>query len=255
VRKAYFNSSTGQVHARFWNENSKGPKLCCLPPAPHTSLYFETLANHLAVPIIAFDYPGSGGSTPLPKKPSIEDYAKTLGAVIEFVGSVNLLGFHTGCLVGLEIAARYPSIIEKFICVDFPLFDAETRASYQAGTPDILPPKIPADLKQSFDQTVTNRREDIGEIRALELWVETLRAGPRHNDPFKAAFAYEAEPALETCNSAITFIASQSPLLEATRKAAELAPQSELKELLDITGNVFETGAPIIAPVIKTVLS
>jgi len=254
-RKTYFDVEHGQIHARLWHENLKGIPLLCLPPAPHTSLYFSTLARHLNYPIIAIDYPGSGASCPWPSKPNISDFASAIGQLISQLGKVHLLGFHTGCLVAIELSKNFGKYCDTIICTDVPLFDPETRIKYAAGTPDVLPPEKPDDLSKSFESTVTKWRSAIGENRALALWVESLRAGPRYNDIFQAAFAYDAYAAFETCNRDIEFIATTSSLLEGTRKADALCKQGHLTEALDIKSNVFEKGAPVMASILREMLS
>ena len=254
MRKAYLDGTNGQIHARYWHERKDGTPLLCLPPAPHTGLYYQTLADHLSVPMIAVDYPGAGSSCPLPHKPSISDYASVIGSLLPKIGRVNLLGFHSGCLVALELTRSYGSLCDKVICIDFPLFDSETRTKYASYTTDVEPPKVPNDLEKSFNTNVTNRRDIIGEPRALELWVESLRAGPRYNDTFKAAFAYEADKALEESEKDINFFGTQCNLLEPTREAAKLCKNGRFTEVLEIEGNALETGAPILAPLITDAL-
>jgi pimeloyl-ACP methyl ester carboxylesterase len=255
MRKGYFDIDRGQIHARFWHEDMAGYPLVCLPPAPHTGLYFSALAKHLHHPIIAIDYPGSGGSTSLLSKPAIVDYANVIGQLLRQLGKAHLLGFHTGCLIAVELAQLFQDHVEKLICIDFPLFDQAVRLKYAAATNDVEPPQTPSDLSKSFNGTVVKRREAIGETRALELWIESLRAGPRYNDPFQAAFGFDGEAAVKSIGAQIEFIATQSNLLEPTRQASKLAPSSRLTELPDIEGNVFETGAPKIASTIHRIIS
>jgi len=251
VRKVYFDTAYGQVHARYWNEQTGGIPFLCLPPAPHTGLYFKTLSAHMDHPMIAIDYPGSGGSTPMEGKPSIEDYARTIGGLLPKIGKVNLLGFHSGCLIALEMAESFASQIENVICIDFPYFEAKTRKKYGQTFKDVQPPKKLEDLSKSFEGTVVKRRDDIGEPRALELWVESLRAGPRYNDIFQAAFAYDVDLALTKSSAPIHLVATKSGLLEPTRQAAQILKNGRLTEVMEITGNVFETGAAIIANTIR----
>jgi len=255
MRKAYLDTNHGQIHARFWHEETAGLPLLCLPPAPHTGLYYSTLSEHLNYPIIAVDYPGSGGSTPLQGKPSISDYASIIGQILSGLGKVNLLGFHSGSLVALELARMFENYCEQIICVDIPFFDLETRQKYAAAFPDVQPPEQPSDLSQSFNSTVAKWRENIGESRALELWVESLRAGPRYNDIFQVAFAFDAPAAFAGCERELQIIATTSSLLEGTRNAAQLCANGKLTEIPEIKSNAFETGAPIIAPVLAKILA
>lgn len=251
MRKVYFDTAEGQVHARYWNDKIDGIPFLCLPPAPHTGLYFKTFAEYIDLPVIAIDYPGSGGSTPLEKKPSIEDYARIIGGLLPKIGKVNLVGFHSGCLIALAMADSIASQIENIICIDFPYFDANTRKKYAKNFQDVQPPEKAEGLSKSFEGTVAKRRDEIGEPRALELWVESLRAGPRYNDIFQAAFAYDVDAALGRSSAPIHLIATKSGLLEPTRQANRILKNGRLTEVMEITGNVFETGAAVIANTIR----
>ena len=134
IRRFYGQTSFGQVHARI--APSVGdellPPLLCLHPAPSSGLYFTTAMPMLTEGrrVIAPDYPGYGGSDPPPKLPSIFDYAR---AMLEFLDDVQIelpvdvLGFHTGCLVGGEMALLNAEAIRRLVLCDVPYFQADTR--------------------------------------------------------------------------------------------------------------------------------
>ena len=255
MRRTYFGAPHGQLHAYLWHADNEKNPLLCLPPAPHTGIYFKTLAKHLDWPIIAVDYPGTGGSDRLKGKPKIEDYAAALKSIIEASGPVHLLGFHSGCLVALEMAQKLGDQIAELILIDGPFFDAAKRETYKAGFPDITLIEDLNDLEAGFDTNVYKRRDQIGGARAQEIWIETLRAGTGYNDLFQAAFAYDVETALSRCHRHVHVLATQSSLRQVTRDAADVLAHAAYTEIDSITANVFETGAPIIAPIIKSILA
>jgi len=254
VRGRYFGPEGKAVHARIWHEGKSHRPLICLPPAPHTGLYFKTFASHIDETLIGVDYPGMGASDRLAHKPSIADFAKSLSSVINAYGAVHILGFHTGCLVALEVIQVFGNSLGEIILIDGPFFDQDTRAKYAPAFPDVQPPNAPEDLSKSFESTVTNRRDKIGESRALELWVESLRAGPRYNDPFQEAYSYDVEAAVAACKRPVHVIATQSGLLGVAQQAGQRLNAS-YREVLEIKSDVFETGAPIMAPIIKSIIS
>ena len=120
VHKRYVDTSFGQIHARVVaaaGEESQ-PPLLCLHPAPASGLYFATAFPYLNAHrrIIAPDYPGYGGSDPLDEPPGIDDYAKAMLEVLdamETADAVDVLGFHTGCLVAAELAIDQPDRIRR----------------------------------------------------------------------------------------------------------------------------------------------
>ena len=115
---------------------------------------------------------------------------------------MHLVGFHTGCLVALEMAklsGKYGSIT----LVDVPYFDDVTKAKHRSQ----LDPN-----------------------------------NPMHT-AFFAAFDYDLEGALQTTSQEVTVIATNSSLLEPTRKAAQVLVNAVFKERKDIYKPVFEQTA------------
>jgi len=247
MRKGYFGAPGQQVHYRECG--SGGTPLMCLPPAPHTGAYFETVMPLLAQKrqVKAVDYPGYGGSDRLEGEPSIAAYARRLSSEFNGKTRLDLIGFHTGNLVALEIALLHPNAVQNIIMIDVPFFDAETRKTYRSKLP---PTGLPSPVEASFDKTVTQRHRSTDENRAFALWTETMRSGRYQGDAFRAAFSYNCETQFPKLDHAVTIIATQSGLLGPSRKAASVLPNAALVETLDITAPVFEAYSEAIAEVI-----
>lgn len=253
--KTYFGAPGAQIHARILNEES-GTPIICLPPAPHTGLYFDTFAQVCKHHIVAVDYPGYGGSDPLGEMPTIEAYAKSLSCVLGTHDKVHLLGFHTGNLVALELVYAHDPKIERVILIDIPFYDPETRRNFDAsiGQAKGIPRHVD-DLKAGFETNITKRIDDLGEMRAFEIWGESLRAANRSHQAFHAAFQYDCEAALKKCTRPVNVIATQSSLLAPTRNAAKLLSNASLQERLDISGSVFDAHAKETADLIGDLIS
>ncbi|MBC6402447.1 MAG: hypothetical protein GDA39_08700 [Hyphomonadaceae bacterium] len=99
-----------------------------LPPAPHTGAFFDSVRKRLPEFVSgAATYAGYGNRPRT--RVSIEAYAEQL---LPVEPGTTLLGFHTGCLVALEMAARQADV-GKPVLVDIPFFDEATREKYAAG--------------------------------------------------------------------------------------------------------------------------
>lgn len=99
-----------------------------LPPAPHTGAFFDGVRSVLSdFETEASTYPGYG-DVPAGEV-SIEAYAASL---LPRFSDVTLIGFHTGCLVAIEMALQAPGI-GPLILVDIPYFDEATKTKYAAG--------------------------------------------------------------------------------------------------------------------------
>lgn len=255
VRKGYSDGPEGQVHWRRAGTQA-GSDLYCFSPAPFGSLAFANLIPHLANDrcVIAPDYPGQGGSDGGQATPTIEDYARSMLAVMDDLSAdqpVSLLGFHSGCLVAVEAALQAPDRIERIILIDVPAFDLETRAKLlpTIGTP--FEPSADLDsLSKSWDAAITRRLETQPLDQCLALFADTVGNGPRMNATFHAAFTYDVEAKLSALDVDTRIIATQSSLLDSSRRAAELIPRSTLLEVSHIQRSVIDENAESIARII-----
>ena len=133
IRKGYVGTDFGQVHYRELGPSVAAERrpLVCLHPAPSSGLYFTTVMPLLNENrrVIAPDYPGYGGSDAVTTPPAIADYA---GAMLDVAAelvtgrSVDLLGFHTGCLVAVEMALAAPERVRRIVLCDVPYFTADS---------------------------------------------------------------------------------------------------------------------------------
>jgi pimeloyl-ACP methyl ester carboxylesterase len=126
-------SRYGEIHWREWKlGESSQPDLVLLHPLPHGGDFFGTIAPLLAHgrAVIAPDYPGYGHSDPIGFTPSICVYAQAVMDArrsCKRPGAADLLGFHTGCLVGVELSLQYPRDVRRLVQIDVPFFEPRER--------------------------------------------------------------------------------------------------------------------------------
>ena len=253
VTRGYTDGPFGQVHWRSCGESGAAPDLVCLHPAPFSGLAFTTIMPFLAQDrrVIAPDFPGHGGSDPHRLDASIADYAEAMSAVIAALAPgrpVDLFGFHTGCLVACEMAVRSPERVRHLALVDVPAFDEQTREEHLAQS--CAPPGFTEELVSlapAWERGITRRVESQGMERSFAMFVEQLRHGEAMNAGFHAGFTYPVERRLPQVSRPTTIIATQSMLLEASRRAAQLIPTAKLSERLDVTRAVLDEAAETIA--------
>ncbi|MBT8444766.1 MAG: alpha/beta hydrolase, partial [Gammaproteobacteria bacterium] len=224
------------------------PPLLCLHPAPYSGAWFATvmpLLNQGRV-VIAPDYPGYGGSAPTETEPSIRDYADAMLDLLDdmSIARADVVGFHTGCLVGAEMSLVRADRVRRLILIDVPCFSGEERRKLYARA--VTPRRFdadPAGLTEEWHRNVEQRLDAMPFDRAFELFVESLRAGDRSHWAFHAAFNYPSDERFPDLTKPVHVIATGSGLLDATRAAARLLPNVRLVECTDITRAVFEEGA------------
>ena len=255
ITRRYVTTGRGQVHARRLDAAGEEtcPPLVCLHPAPSSGLYFTTVMPLLnrGRAVIAPDYPGYGGSDALPEPPSIADYAQ---AMLQFLDAadagtpVDLLGFHTGCLVGVEMALTRPPAIRRLVLCDVPCFDAAQRQGLRdkMAKPMGISPELDS-IAGAWRFNVTTRLDDVSLPRAFELFAEHLRAGDNDSLGFGAAFSYDCETRFAALQADVTVLATQSGLHAPSIRAAKTIPGATLVDVTEVTTAVFESGAAAIA--------
>ena len=253
LRRHYYTAPEGEIHYYCQGEITAEPPLVCLHPLPYSGLFFRTFME-LATParqVLAPDLPGYGGSTPLTDPPTIEAYAKAVSSLIIDLypdRAVNLMGFHTGCLVGGQIALLQPSNVQHLLLVDVPCFPSSKRQELleSFGQEESLSHEIES-LEDQWAFSVGRHRGVVSLERCFELFVEQLKANGRENLGFQAAFNWPVEERLSALSVAALVLATGSSLQEPSRRAAELIPGATFVHRQDIQRSVFEESAGEIA--------
>ncbi|APG61645.1 hypothetical protein LPB140_00975 [Sphingorhabdus lutea] len=253
IIKGYSDSSFGQIHWRMAGENREEVDIFCLHPAPYSGLAYTNIMPHLAKNrrVFAPDYPGHGGSAPFRHDASINDYARAMAEILEELTNgrkTHLVGFHTGCLVAAELSIIAPQFVDGITIIDVPAFDAETRAKLlpKSGGEYVITPELSC-LEPAWLLGMTKRIESQGVERSFEMFTEQLRHGRGRNAAFHAGFSYDVEGQFAKISCPVHIIASQSALLDATRRAATLIPHAAYVERTDIKRAVLDEAAEKVA--------
>lgn len=252
MHKGYSDGPFGQIH---WRATGSGDRadLFCLHPAPFSGLAFTNIMPFLAKGrrVIAPDFPGHGGSDAYKADPSIADYAAAISALVDTMskaGPIDLIGFHTGCLVAVETALLFPHKVRRLALVDVPAYDAAKRAEFLQSVAQAY--EITPDMEclgPAWDRGIKKRIESQGMERSWDMFVETLRHGSAMNAAFHAGFSYDVEDRLPRLTHPAMVLASGSMLLEPSRRAATMMSQAQLLERLDITRAVLDEAAETLS--------
>ena len=160
IKQGFVDIPEGQIHYRTAGD---GPALLLLHLTTFSSDVFSDVMPILATryKVIAMDRFGHGGSDPLPEEVTIEVLTR---AVINFLDALHvdrsyILGQHTGCYEGIEVAIAQPERVEKLVLVGLPDRTPEERAQQAAkdlGEPDRRKePKMDgAHLKREWDHRI-----------------------------------------------------------------------------------------------------
>jgi len=236
-RKGYADSATGQVHYQCWGS---GPPLLLLHQSPSSSAMFDAAYPLLAaagVQAIGIDLPGFGQSDPLPGVPTIEGYAAAALAVLDHLqlSQATVLGHHTGASVAAQLAARHAERVSRLILNGPPALTREEVDTYRKALDAIPLPQPQPDGSHLLALWERRVRFTPGwtSVAAMHAGVvQMLVAGNRGWDGFKAAFAYDIEPALAAIRApAMILTNTGDDLYAASRRAHSLRPDFRFVEL------------------------
>ncbi len=257
MKRAYVSTQRGQIHLRYLQARRKpaGAPLVCLHPFPYSGAFFETIALLLSGRrmVCAPDCPGFGGSDAPGKMLSMDELAETVlealaGAPELGEGPVDLLGFHSGCLLAVEMARLEPDRVRRLAVVDVPYFTAEEQQGrYPRSTAPVRYDADLASLADAWEFSVVRRLDGMPFSRAFGNFVELLRAGERANWGYHATLTYDCAARFRAVQHETLVVASQYMLKEHTRRAASDIPGARFVERKDVTRAVMEEGASAIA--------
>lgn len=236
-RKTYVEGPFGQVHLRVAEPNPPADHapLVCFHMSPNSGVIYEAWIEEIGRDrtAIAADTPGFGMSDPPPKRPRIEDYARTMCQVIESLdrAPVDLMGYHTGSMIAAEVANQAPHLVRKIIMVSAPVFtddELETfRETYGPWSPD-------EDGSFLADKWKANRyweMDGITPAMTVEKFADAIRRPQISWWGHAAAFDYDLNAVLPKLAQPTLVLAPEDDLVDHTRRGTAVMANTTVKEL------------------------
>ena len=167
-QRSYVNNVAGQLHVWHWQGTEPAsPPLICLPPVPYGGRFFHTFASALGGRVWSADLPGYGCSDALADLPTVAGYTEAMVPLLELMTQpVYLLGFHSGALVAIEMANRYPKQVSGLVLVDVPVFSGPELEDIRASLTEPPDYRQQEDPMNSLFQTMVVDRIGQGALRA-----------------------------------------------------------------------------------------
>ena len=197
-----------------------------LHQTPLSGRMFTELLPQLAVDRVVYapDTPGYGESDAPPAPTTVAGYADALhDALGELKEPVDLVGYHTGALIALEYALRYPESVRRLVLISLPMFSPERRA--KLGAPTVLA-EDGAHLQAEWRSTLGVRPPGQTLEQAARIVAEKQRAGSRAHWAMLAVAGYEPRERLPRLTQPVTLIRPRDGLWEDGAVAAELLPRA-----------------------------
>lgn len=245
LKRGYADSRFGQIHYRISrpvHEAGNRTALVALHLSPNSGQVFSTFLPLMGRDRIALapDYPGYGMSDPIAGVQRIEDYAAAMLDVIEYLDietPVDLLGYHTGTAVALEMARQRPAVVRKVMLVAVPVITQEERAA-GAALPMIVFDEGGEFAKEEWRRSWKWRGPGQSKASVLATFSEKMRPGVRDRGA-KAILAYDIVPALTAVTHPTMIVRVHDDLWAATARARELRTDTEYIELPEFGHGLF----------------
>ncbi|MSO96881.1 MAG: alpha/beta hydrolase [Rhodospirillaceae bacterium] len=131
ITKHYAPCGFGQIHYRRAAPEgaSQKPPLILFHMSPYSGAIYETFMLEMGRDrlTIAVDTPGFGNSDAPPSAPSIQDYAAAMGEMMDAlkIRGADVMGYHTGSKIALELAIQRPAHIRKIIMISAAIWTDE----------------------------------------------------------------------------------------------------------------------------------
>jgi pimeloyl-ACP methyl ester carboxylesterase len=196
--RRYARAHTGQVHVALAQPDvaTKAP-LLMLHQGPYSGAHYRPFQLAMAHDrlVICPDNPGYGMSDRPAAVPDIGVYARAMLEALDdlgIAGPVDLLGFHTGCPIAVELSLMAPARVRRMVLSGIPMLAEDQKAQRLARAARnrgyFTDPQA---LKAYFDLMGANRPPEVGEDRFLELFADAIRAGNFVGWGAVAAFSWD----------------------------------------------------------------
>lgn len=264
--RGYAPSSYGQMHCYFAAPTGavRRRPLVCLHQSPTTGISYAEFQAEMAEDrwVICPDTAGYGDSDGPTSVPDIAAYANALATALEGLGfgpegrgGVDLLGFHTGNFVALELAATRPDLVARLVMPGIPYYPPQERQSrlgqYAKPRPYFTDPDY---LGSSYRRTVFEGNY-ASPKRRHELFVSRLLSGTRSHYGFAAVSEYDPDPRLRALRQPVLLPILNETLAEPTRRAGALIRDVRTRELPTLSGFAWYENSARLAEEIRPFLA
>ena len=248
LRRCFVEVSVGALHVRW--SGGEGRPLVMLHASPTSAKNLDPLTRRFAAmrPVIAFDNPGNGDSSPVPGEPEIADLAAVIveGLDVLGVGDFDLYGSHTGAHIAIEVAiTQGPRVTGLILDGIIPYEESQAREWIDHYPPPMVPDRHGSHLVWAwnfmrdqvvfwpwFSQRAENARHglsvpepDVLHDRVLEM----LKGGRTYHLQYAAAFRYRTQDRLPLVQVPTLVCAGPTdPLLEHLASVPGILPQAEV---------------------------
>jgi len=259
LRRAYAPGPSGQIHYRMAGPEGTRSALLLLHPAPGSSYLYENFLAEMGRDrtVIAPDFPGFGMSDAPKSAPGIAGYAEAILELEAALGLsvIDVMGYHAGGEVAVELARQQPNLVRKIVMVGAPVFTAAERKEFGAkfavhgpGDRAAAMPKGWALFKTDFWKMGPD------EVRTWNIFMDNQKNPEATAWGLRAAIEYDLESALKEIAQPILVLNPKDDLASYTPRAAALMKNGRIHDLPGFTHGMLDAKTADIAAVVRTFL-
>ncbi len=198
VDRLYVDGRFGQLHVRAASpaEATQKRPLLCFHLSPLSGIVYETWLGEMGKDRLALapDTPGYGMSDPPETQPSIGDFAAAMGDLMDALEltEVDVMGYHTGSKICVELARQRPTQIKHLVLVSAPVYTDDELASQYAQMGEDRPPADDGShLLEAWAGHWRWRGPEQSAAALMRIFPDALRGGERRPWGHRAAFSYQ----------------------------------------------------------------
>ncbi|MDJ0710732.1 MAG: alpha/beta hydrolase [Woeseiaceae bacterium] len=260
VRRDYVDSRVGQIHLRKVEPgkvtDAKAPVMA-LHLSPNSSQVFSAFLPLIGQDrrAVAPDYPGYGMSDPIPGTQRIEDYASSMWEVADALNlglPIDLIGYHTGSAVALEMTRQRPQAVRRIVLVAVPVLTDEERAG-GAAIPYIAYDEEGEFAREEWQRSWRWRGPGQTVESVYATFAEKMRPGVRERGAH-AVLSYDVVPSLKAARQPIMIVRVNDDLWEATARARSIRPDAHWVELPEFGHGLFHVAPDAMNALVREFL-
>lgn len=260
VSRSFVDGRFGQMHYRIAKPSRpQRVPLMCFHLSPSSGRIYARLLAAMARDRIAIapDTPGFGESDAPPGPPEISDYAAAMGEVLDAldIGAVDLMGYHTGSKIAVELAQQRPQQVRRLVLVSAPIYSPEELASQKTDYAAKPLSDDGAHLRKAWEGHWKWRAKDTPIALVQREITESLRGGGKSWWGHHAAFNYAHADNLPKVLQPVYVLCPKDDLFEPTQRAADYIKNGRIVDMPDWAGHgMLDTHTDEVADVLRLLL-